>query len=624
MPERSEIAPDLADSPYGSLPAAVADRTAQTPHILIVDDIRDNRAVLSRRFSRRGYRITEAECGEQALDLLETETFDAVLLDVVMPGIDGIEVLRRARQRYSPSELPIIMVTAKTESQDVVQAFHENANDYLTKPVDFAVALARVNVQVKRKQAEQEVRRVSTALRESNEVLVTINDQLRVEINQREQSEAHSRYLAYHDSLTGLANRLQFRQELEAALASQPDTAERLAVLFIDLDGFKSINDTIGHSIGDLLLKAVASDLRQALGERDCLARLGGDEFAIFQREGQQPGDATALAIRVIDVVKRPRLIESHYLSISASIGIAVASAPAPEPDTLLKHADLAMYRAKAAGRGTYRLFDPEMALRAQNRRKLELDLRQALMLGQFELFYQPLVELKSQRISGFEALLRWHHPERGIVSPVEFIPVAEETGLIAPLGEWVLRQACRDAARWPDTVKIAVNVSPAQFTSNNLVPCIVEVLASSGLRPSRLEIEITESVLLTGAERTFEVFKQLRTLGVRISMDDFGTGYSSLSYLQRFKFDKIKVDRSFVSDIALNRESAAIINAIAGLATEFGMTMTAEGVETPEQMNHLASKGCTEGQGWLFSKAVEATAVPRLLHRFGIVDEAF
>jgi diguanylate cyclase (GGDEF)-like protein len=604
----------------------VTDGNAGTRHrLLIVDDVSDNRTLLTRRFERRGFEVVEADSGFAAIELIDKQPFDLVLLDVMMPGIDGIETLRRIRHQKSASALPVIMVTAKTETNHVVDALELGANDYVTKPVDFAVAFARVNTQISRKRAEHQVLLANEALRKANEELEhrveertsrlsELNQRLKVEIANREESQAKSQYLACHDSLTGLGNRLLFKDQLEEALNDVSVTPHPVAVLFLDLDGFKAVNDTLGHSIGDLLLKSVATKLRDILQRTDRIARLGGDEFAILQISAPQPGSSIALAEKIIEIVGQPCSIDGHDVTVGASIGIAVAHPGDINTETFLKSADLAMYSAKSDGRGTYRMFDPEMDAIVQARRGLERDMRTALVQDGFRLFYQPLVNLQTKKVTTFEALMRWQHPERGTVPPSIFIPVAEEMGLIVQLGEWALRQACMEAIEWPDGICVSVNLSPLQFSKGNLVSTVMSALASSGLPASRLELEITESVLLEKSERNISILNQLRHLGVRISMDDFGTGYSSIGYLRSFPFDKIKIDQSFVKDLLVDEGSLAIVRAIAGLGVSFGMTTTAEGVETEEQMRCLNLEGCIEVQGYLFSKPVPANEIVGLL----------
>lgn len=612
-------------SHYDNRAAGPIEVDAAAPRILIVDDISDNRNILARRFVRNGFDVDEADGGQSALDMIDRQRYDLVLLDVMMPGIDGIEVLKRIRSRFSPVDLPVIMVTAKSQSEDIVSALTLKANDYVTKPVDFPVALARVNVQIERKRAEDGIKAAKEQLEIANELLearihertstlVEINQRLKGEIEHRQRSEAETRHLALHDALTGLANRLMFREELEKALSNLSSDGDGVAVLFIDLDGFKSVNDTLGHSIGDKLLKQISKDLVASIGERDLVARLGGDEFAILHFGRNLPESSIRVASNAITIASRNRVIEGQLITVGASIGIVTCFNSNEKPEELLKNADLAMYRAKSEGRGTYRIFDPEMDAQAQARRTLEIEMRRAYVNGDFEIYYQPQISLATKRVCGFEALLRWNNSVYGDLPPADFVPVAEDTGLIVQLGDWVLRQACQEAMEWPDSVTIAVNISPVQFSRGNVIESVIGALASSGLPPHRLEIEITESVLLDRTDRNFDTLNQLRSLGVKVAMDDFGTGYSSLSYLRRFRFDKIKIDQSFVKDISKNNESDAIVHAIANLGINFGIATTAEGVETREQLRHLVGEGCSEAQGWVFSKAVTASEVPDLL----------
>ncbi len=613
-------------SPGDQRDEAVDSQHEARPRLLIVDDISDNRNILKRRFERRGFDVAEAESGLVAIEMIGSGTFDVVLLDVMMPGIDGLETLRRIRAHETASALPVIMVTAKSESANVVDALELGANDYVTKPVDFAVALARVNTQIGRRRAEQRLALANEALLRVNEDLerrveertgrlTEANQRLKEEIAGREELQARSQYLAYHDSLTGLGNRLLFKEQLGEALEDVSVTSRPMAVLFLDLDGFKAVNDTLGHSIGDLLLKSIAAKLRDLLPPTDRIARLGGDEFAILQLSSPQPSSAISLAEQIVDVVASPQNIEGHELTVGASVGIAIGRPGEMNTEIFLKSADLAMYNAKSEGRGTYRIFDPEMDAVIQSRRSLERDMRAALVQGGFSLHYQPLVNLETKRVTAFEALMRWRHAERGAVPPSEFIPVAEEMGLIVQLGEWALRAACMEAARWPDDIRVSVNLSPLQFAKGNLVSTVVSALAASGLRASRLELEITESVLLEKSERNIAILNQLRELGVRISMDDFGTGYSSIGYLRSFPFDKIKIDQSFVRDLLVDEGSLAIVRAISGLGVSLGITTTAEGVETEEQMQCLQLEGCIEVQGYLYSKPVPPDAIPAVLN---------
>ena len=444
--------------------------------------------------------------------------------------------------------------------------------------------------------------------------LATIAD-----ITDRRRADAQIAHMAHHDALTGLPNRVLFLDRLEQAVA-RGRRGEGCAVLCLDLDHFKAVNDTLGHPIGDGLLRAVTDRLLADMRETDTLARLGGDEFALIQSMARRPEDATAMAERLIERLSAPYLIEGHQVVIGASIGIAMVPTDGDDPNALLKHADLAMYLAKTEGRGRYRCFEPEMDARMQARRELETDLREALRLAQFEVFYQPLMDLHTNQVSGFEALIRWNHPVRGLVPPNDFIPLAEEIGLILPMGEWVLRRACHDAAGWPTHARVAVNLSPAQFAKKSLVEDVADALADSGLPPARLELEITETVMLEDTEATLVVLHRLRRLGVSISMDDFGTGYSSLSYLRRFPFDKVKIDRSFIQGLGdvgeAGRDSEAIVGAVTELCRSMGMATVAEGVETVEQLDSLRRGHCSQVQGYLFSRPRPADEVPGILAR--------
>jgi diguanylate cyclase (GGDEF)-like protein len=436
------------------------------------------------------------------------------------------------------------------------------------------------------------------------------------DITERHRAEQSIAHMARHDALTQLPNRVLLREKMAEGLASVERTGESLAVFYLDLDNFKGINDTLGHPIGDKLLGTVADRIRSVVREEDTIARLGGDEFAILQRNSD-PVAAGGLARRLVQLISEPMEIDGQEINTGVSIGIALAPGDGNAADHLMKCADLALYRAKAEGRGTFRFFEQDMDARIQQRRALEVDLRRALSAGEFSLAFQPQINLASNNLVAMEALLRWNHAERGPVPPSEFIPMAEEMGLIIPLGEWVLRRACTEAANWPDPIKVAVNLSPVQFRNRGLVTTVTQALAAARLAPHRLELEITEAVLLQDNEATVSMLHQLRALGVRVAMDDFGTGYSSLSYLRSFPFDKIKIDRSFIKDIERNRDSAVIIKAIAGLGASLGIETTAEGIETQEQMDIVRRAGCTEMQGYLASPPRPAAEVPGLIARF-------
>jgi diguanylate cyclase (GGDEF)-like protein len=441
---------------------------------------------------------------------------------------------------------------------------------------------------------------------------------LYTDISELKRREREIRHLAYHDVLTNLPNRMLFHERIEEALTRAQERNTTAAIMCLDLDNFKYVNDTLGHSAGDDLLKCVSSRLRSCLRDTDTIARLGGDEFGIVITDLTDAEYATSLAWRLSDAVNQPIDLNGQRVNISVSIGIATSTNGDTTSDRLLKDADLALYRAKADGRATFRFFEAEMDARAQERRMLEMDLRHAVAKDQLELHYQAQVDIFSSEIMGFEALVRWNRPGSGMVSPANFIPLAEETGIIMGLGEWVLRRACKDAAGWPSPVRVAVNVSPAQFKDRDLAKLVARVLQETGLPAARLELEITESLLLKDVDENLNILQELKDLGVRISMDDFGTGYSSLMNLRSFPFDKIKIDQSFVGDIERRPDAAAIVRAVVALGNSLGMVTCAEGVETGEQLSYLRSEGCVEMQGFYYSKPkplADVVAMMRATH---------
>jgi len=623
----------MSRSPLASFPDPRREPSAAgapVARLLLVDDIEDNRIVLRRRFQRRGYEVEEAESGARALEMIAQYPYDLVLLDVQMPDMNGVEALKRLRQTHSADLLPVIMCTANNASEDVVTALEAGANDYVCKPVDFAVALARVQAQVERKRNNAKLNDAYAALNQMNgdlerrveertRDLANTNEKLLLEVLRRQQADARTQYLAYHDALTGLPNRETFREACQEALTSAQATGTPAAVFFLDLDGFKAINDTLGHSVGDLLLKAVSGRLRDCLPESVLIARLGGDEFGVLLSVCPSVSEAMGVATDVIEALAETFAVESHQLSITASVGVALSSKGEDSVDDLLKNADLAMYRAKADGRngmdgGTYRLFDPSMDEAAQDALRLKMEMAAALKNGEFLLHFQPIVSVKTGRIVAFEALIRWLHPTRGLIAPSTFVPLAESTRMIVQIGEWVIRESCREAAAWPDDIKVAVNLSPVQFQRSDITPVVVAALADSGLAAHRLELEITESVLLDKSDKHVRTLEALREIGATISMDDFGTGFSSLSYLRTFPFDKIKIDQSFVQSLGEDKRSLDIITAIAGLGKSFGMKTVAEGVETVAQYTAIAEQGCTEVQGRFYSMPMSPDDVTKLL----------
>jgi diguanylate cyclase (GGDEF)-like protein/PAS domain S-box-containing protein len=423
------------------------------------------------------------------------------------------------------------------------------------------------------------------------------------DISERKAAEERIRHMANHDALTGLPNRTLFQDRLAQAVARSKRGASTAAVLCLDLDRFKNINDISGHDVGDELLRQVGQRLANSVRGDDTVARLSGDEFAVIQVGVAHPDGPAILADRLVKVLAQPFEIAGHQLVVGTSIGVSLYPGDGEDDEELLRAADTALYRAKAAGRGTFRFFEAEMDVRLQERRLLERDLRQALATQALDLHYQPIVDCHGIKVLGFEALVRWNHPERGFVSPADFIPLAEECGLIAPLGTWVLRRACRDAITWPTDTIVAVNLSPVQFRLTDITREILGILEETGLPPHRLELEITEGVLIDDTQRVLSILSELKAAGVRLSLDDFGTGYSSLSYLQRFPFDKIKIDRSFIWEMEKNRDSMAIVRAVIALGRSLRITVTAEGVETQQQLALLRSEHCDQAQGFLIGR---------------------
>jgi diguanylate cyclase (GGDEF)-like protein len=554
--------------------------------LLLVDDEEMNRDALSRRLTRKGYTVLTAESGPRALELIDANRVDAVLLDVMMPGMSGIETLRQVRKAHSLVDLPVIMVTAKDRNEDVVEALELGANDYVTKPINFDVALARIRTQVT-------ARRV--------------------------------------DPLTGLPNRVMFMDQLERRVdrhSAAPAGAASFAVFFIDVDRFKNINDSLGHLAGDHLLAGVVQRLQESMRPTDVLcriehdatlARMGGDEFTILLDHVREPADAEAVAARLQAAVARPFQIAGCEVFTSISIGIVMSDARYDQAADMLRDADTAMYRAKALGKARCVVFDTSMRVAAANRLQIETDLRHAIERDEFRIHYQPIVTLAEERLSGFEALLRWHHPERGLVPPSEFIPTAEETGLIVPIGQWVLAAACRQMRAWdrefPERAGLGINVNLAarQLMHPEIVRNVAAVLAETGLAPERLKLEVTETAILESTDAVAKVLNDLRALGVQLGLDDFGTGYSSLSYLRQFPFQTLKIDRSFVSAMD-DGENVEIVRAILSMGIALAMDVTAEGIETAEQAALLKKLACGSGQGFYYQKPLACDDVKALL----------
>lgn len=684
--------------------------------ILIVDDNEMNRDMLARRLERKGYAVREAGGAQSLLERIDEYPVDLVLLDVEMPDVSGLDALRKLRERYAPMELPIIMVTAKDQSDDIVTALDLGANDYLTKPIDFPVALARIRTQVSCKRTEEALReseeRYALAARGANDGLWDWNlldnimyfsprwkamlgyeeaeignrpedwlDRIHITDRDRVKNEiaAHQRGQTPHfesenriqhkdgsfrwmltrglavrdasgkalrmagsqtditegkvaDALTGLPNRLLFIDRLIRLIEHTKRHKDYLfAVLFLDLDGFKMINDSLGHVIGDQLLVEVGSRLEKSLRVSDTvtrieklftLARLGGDEFTILLDQVKDSSDATLVADRLMDAMSAPFVLEGKKVFTSVSIGIALSSIGYDKPEDILRDADTAMYRAKSLGKARYEVFDSDMRASVIARLQLETDLRDALAREEFLNFYQPIVSLDSGRITGFEALLRWQHPTRGLLQPSDFISVAEETGLIRELGWWNLRKACQQISTWNASrngnppLTMSVNLSVKQFLQPNLVAEVDKLLCETRLPPNTLKLEITESAVMEDPSAAIEMLSQIKALGVQLSIDDFGTGYSSLSYLHRFPLDTVKIDGSFTKEISQGGDSAEIVRTILPMANSLRLNVVAEGVETAEQLEVLRKLRCEYGQGYYFSKPVAANEAEALLKK--------
>jgi diguanylate cyclase (GGDEF)-like protein/PAS domain S-box-containing protein len=685
----------------------------QASRLLIVDDNELNRDMLARRLARKGYEILLADNARQLPQRVKEDAIDLVLLDIEMPEISGLEALKILRETYSPIELPIIMVTAKNQSEDVVKALDLGANDYVTKPIDFAVALARIGTQLSHKRAQEGLReseeRYALAARGANDGLWDwnldanvmyfstrwksmlgyqeseigdkpdewfnrVHDADRERVNQEiaahqegsvPQFESEHRVLhkdgtfrwmlcrglAVHngsgkisrmagwqtditegkvsDPLTGLPNRLLFADRVGRLIKHAKRRKDYLfAVLFLDLDGFKMINDSLGHLVGDQLLVGVASRLEKCLratdtvarlGEGFVVARMGGDEFTVLLEDLKDPGDAKLAAERLMKAVTSPFMLGGREVFTSLSIGIALSNPGYEQAEDILRDADTAMYRAKSMGKARYEIFDADMRASVVARLQLETDLRRALEHGEFHNVYQPIVSLAAGQIVGFEALLRWQHPTRGLLGPEEFIRVAEETGLIRDLGWWNLREACRQMTNWRadyraySQLTMSVNLSPKQFLQPNLAEDIESLLRELNLPPQALKLELTESTVMGDPSAAVEMLQQIKSLGISLAIDDFGTGYSSLSYLHRFPLDTLKIDRSFISSIG-NGQDTEIARTILPMALNLHLDVVAEGVETIEQLVLLKKLQCKYGQGYYFSKPLSAEEAGSLL----------
>lgn len=597
----------------------------QKSSILIVDDIPANIRVLFEILQQSCFRVSVAKTGESALEKVQEALPDLILLDVMMPGIDGFETCRRLKANPVTQEIPIIFLSALDEVVDKVKGFAIGGVDYITKPFHTEEILARVKNQLALQAAKAEILQLNVELeqrvRQRTAQLEAANQELQREITERKKAENQLVYGALHDALTDLPNRTLLTERLELALKRAEQYADYLfAVLFIDLDRFKVVNDSLGHQVGDRLLVAIANQLKTIVRSTDTVARLGGDEFVILLDPIKDISDATEIAERVSIALKLPFQLEGIEVFTTASIGITLSSTNYKSASELLRDADIAMYCSKAKGKACYEVFEPVMYTQATKRLQLESELHQALEQQQFQVYYQPIISLLTGRMRGFEALIRWQHPIEGLVSPAEFIPLAEETGLIVPIGEWVLRAACYQMSVWQTKystaipLEISVNLSVKQLKTPDFLEKLDQILAQTGLESQRLKLELTESIFMENDEEFNRILSLLRSRSIQLSVDDFGTGYSSLSYLHRFPVNNLKIDRSFVSRIGEKGENREIIETIVTLAHQLGMEVTAEGVETKHQLNQLKSLACETFQGYFFSKPLEREAAESLI----------
>ena len=593
--------------------------------ILIVDDTPENLRLLSLMLSKKGYHVRKSLSGKAAIVSAQTVTPDLILLDIMMPEMNGYEVCQHLKATPETAHVPVIFLSALNEAFDKVKAFQVGGTDFITKPFQLEEVLTRVQNQLAIKRRANEIRRLNAELeervKERTKQLELVNQELVQEITERKRVQAQLLEMALHDGLTGLPNRSLFMERLEQELQrTETNPTYQFAVLFLDCDRFKIINDSLGHLIGDELLIAIAQRLKDCLRSSDTIARLGGDEFAVLLPDLQDMDGATQLAHRLLKALSQPFQLSKWQVFMGASIGIVLGHAGYTQPEYLLRDADTAMYRAKASGKSQYQIFDSTMHDAAIQLLHLETDLRRAVEQQEFVLHYQPIVTLSTGKIVGFEALLRWQHPEHGLIAPGEFIPIAEETGLIVGIGEWVLRTACGQLHDWQqqglvdERFTISINLSVRQFMQSDLVRQIDRILAETQINSRNLKLEITESIILDNTNTVAEMLKNLRQRQIHLSIDDFGTGYSSLSYLHAFPVDSLKIDRSFIQGLDENSETLGLVPAIANIAKAMQMSVVAEGIETPEQLAQLRRLNCDFGQGYLFSRPLPVEQATELL----------
>ncbi|MBD2004634.1 EAL domain-containing protein [Funiculus sociatus] len=593
--------------------------------ILIVDDTPENLRLLSKMLTKEGYNIRKALNGQMALTAVQSVVPDLILLDIMMPNMDGYQVCKHLKADPKTAEIPVIFLSALSDAFDKVKAFGVGGADYITKPFQLEEVLTRVQNQLTLKAAKIQNQQINAQLeervKERTHQLELANQELKREISERMLLQEQLLKMALYDALTGLPNRFLFMERLEQALKrakQHPDY--RFAVLFLDCDRFKVVNDSLGHFVGDELLVALARRLEASLNQTDTLARLSGDEFAILLTEIENINSVTLIADEILKALSFPFQLKRQEVFINASIGITLSNLNYEQSEYLLRDADTAMYRAKTLGKGQYQIFDSEMHNAAIQVLQLENDLRRAVNQQEFIVHYQPIIALTTGKIVGFEALVRWNHPQQGLISPNLFIPIAEETGLINPIGNWVLREACYQLQQWHHQkltdypLTMSVNLSVRQFAQPDLIEQIDKILAETQLNPQSLKLEITESVIMKNSQPVKVILQQLQERQIQLCIDDFGTGYSSLSYLHNFPIDNIKIDRSFISSLNGNSDNLGLISAIMNIAQALKMSVTAEGIETAQQLEQLRVLNCDFGQGYLFSKPLDGKNATNLI----------
>ncbi|MFB2893101.1 EAL domain-containing protein [Aerosakkonemataceae cyanobacterium BLCC-F50] len=597
----------------------------QKEDILIVDDTAENLRLLSSFLVNEGYNVRKALTGQMALTAMDTVLPDLILLDIMMPVMDGYEVCEKLKSNPKTAEIPVIFLSALNDAFDKVKAFTVGGADYITKPFQFEEVLARVRIQLALKAAKQQNQKLNAELearvKERTYQLQAVIEELKREIQERKLLQTKLLNMALHDALTGLPNRAFFMEQLVELLnVAQENPDYQFAVLFLDCDRFKVINDSLGHLVGDELLIALTHRLRGILSSENTIARFGGDEFAILLKEIDNINNVTQVADQILKAFSFPFELKRNEVFINASIGVALGNHSYEQAEHILRDADTAMYRAKTLGKGQYHVFDPTMHAAAMQALQLENDLRKAIKQEEFVVHYQPIISLCTGKITGFEALVRWQHPTRGIVPPALFIPIAEETGLINSIGKIVLSQACHQVQQWhqekliDESIFMSVNISAKQFAQLDIVEQIEQIMAEAQINPQNLKLEITESAFINNAQSAKAILQELRQRRIQLSIDDFGTGYSSLSYLHNFPVDTLKVDRSFVSKLDGTLESLGLIPAIKKIAETMKMSVVAEGIETEKQLAQLRELNCEFGQGYLFAKPLPKKEATELL----------